>query len=378
MSIHRAIIISTESEFQQRVLLGAPVGVRAMFSALDAGVETIGLSGKRADELLEIATKSGVVAVELSHFSPEEDSLLVRADALVSSSLLAALEPGEAICSEDGVKIAARVSNASEVGPLRALQIARPRPWTRDRYRFAIHLSDERAFQAAKRSLLASMIKLSDGPVSRHFNRRISLPITELLIPLRVTPNQVTFVVALLGLAAAWLATYPTWSMQLAGALVYQLHSIVDGCDGEIARLTRRFGKYGSFIDSVVVDLCDTAVFVGLSIGVARGLDASWPIATAAITATCYASLAVIQYWMVKRFSGYGDKTRFWTAEQRSVSQLSGLFNAALRRDVFVVLLLIAVALGLAPVAVALFPIAAIGALVASIRQARQTIRVNP
>lgn len=374
MPAQSAIIVSTGSEFANRVLLGVTVAVRAIFSVLEAGFETVGVIGEQAKEILESATKLGVSAVELSQLSPENDYLFVRADALVSGSLLASLKPGEAIRSEDGVKIAARVSNGSEIEPLQALQTARPKPWTRDRYRFAVHLSDERAFQAAKRSLLASMVKPSDGPVSRHFNRRISLAITELLLPLRVTPNQVTVAVALIGLAAAWLATFPSWSLQLAGALLYQLHSIIDGCDGEIARLTRRFGKYGSFIDSLVDDLSNMAVFVGLSIGVARALDARWPIATATVTVVCYASLAAIQYWMVKRSTGYGDKTRFWAAEQRSVSKLSGLLNAVLRRDVFVVLLLVAVAVGLAPVAVALFPIAAVGALVASVQQARRTV----
>jgi phosphatidylglycerophosphate synthase len=343
-----------------------------MHSLLDAGAETIDILGEQAKAYSEIAQKSGISVVTATQLSPETEYLLVRADALVAGSLLAVLEPGEAICSEDGVIIAARVSVVSQVSAEQALQSARAKPWTRDRYCFAIHLSDESGFQAAKRTLLASMVKPSDGPVSRHFNRRISLAITEFLLPLRVTPNQVTVVVAVLGLSAAWLASFPTWSLQLSGALLYQLHSIVDGCDGEIARLTRRFGKYGSFIDSLVDDLSNMAVFVGLSIGVARALDASWPMATAAVTAACYASLAAIQYWKVKRATGYGDKTRFWAAEQRAVSKLTGLLNTALRRDVFVVLLLVAVAVGLAPVAVALFPIAAIGALVASVRQARQ------
>ena len=57
------------------------------------------------------------------------------------------------------------------------------------------------------------------------------------------------------GLVAAsfFLSTSASW--QFAGALLFLLHSILDGCDGEIARLTRRFGKHGALIDSLVDDL---------------------------------------------------------------------------------------------------------------------------
>ncbi|MBN1653519.1 MAG: CDP-alcohol phosphatidyltransferase family protein [Deltaproteobacteria bacterium] len=372
MSTLSAVIVSTETAIERRELLGLPVAVRAIFSALDAGYETIEVLGNGAQELIELAARSGITTFTPPQIPRQGDYLIVRADALIASTLLTSLEPGDAICSEDGTRVAGRICLAPGDDPLGVLQNARPKPWTRDRYRFAIHLSDERAYNAAERLLLASMVKPSDGPVSRHFNRRISLTLTRLLVRLGVTPNQVTVIVALLGLAAAWLATYPTWLYQLAGAAFFQLHSIIDGCDGEIARLTRRFGKYGSFIDSAVDDLSNVGFFVALSIGVARALDVSWPLVTAGVTVFGYAGTAAIQYWFVNRATGRGDKTRFWESEQRALSRLTGVLNSLLRRDVFVALILFAVTVGLGPIAVAVFPLAAVGALAASILQVKR------
>ena len=83
--------------------------------------------------------------------------------------------------------------------------------------------------------------------------------------------------------------------------------------------------------------------------------------------------MAAIQYRGAAKIAEPGDKTVFWTAGRRQRFALSSLLVALLRRDVFVLLILIAVAIGLAPVAVALFPLAALGALAASIRQSVKT-----
>ena len=66
------------------------------------------------------------------------------------------------------------------------------------------------------------------------------------------------------------------------------------------------------------------------------------------------------------RATGRGDKTKFWAPPSAERLSLFGVFKALLRRDVFVLLILVAVALGLQQAAVALFPLAALGALVAS------------
>jgi phosphatidylglycerophosphate synthase len=230
----------------------------------------------------------------------------------------------------------------------------------------ALRLFNASDSKLASRQLFAALIKPSDGPVSRHLNRHVSRAITRLVLPLGMTPNTMTVFVALTGLFGAYCASFPTPAWQLLGAALYQLHSIIDGCDGEIARLTQRFGKHGALIDSVVDDVCNAAFFFGLSVGVARMHEISWPLATGTLTAVAYAGVIALQYGVVLRATGRGDKTKFWAPPSAERLTLFGVFKALLRRDVFVLLILIAVALGLQHAAVALFPLAALGALVAS------------
>ena len=72
---------------------------------------------------------------------------------------------------------------------------------------------------------------------SRYFARPISLAISRRLANTGMTPNAMTVISMAIGLAAApfFLSAAPLW--QTVGALLFVLHSVVDGCDGELARL---------------------------------------------------------------------------------------------------------------------------------------------
>ena len=61
------------------------------------------------------------------------------------------------------------------------------------------------------------------------------------------------------------------WALVLAGGL-FQAQSVLDGCDGEMARLTYQFSRRGQWLDSIGDDLTNYSVCVGLAIGQARVL----------------------------------------------------------------------------------------------------------
>ena len=125
--------------------------------------------------------------------------------------------------------------------------------------------------QRARRLLRFSLNKPSDGFFSRHLNRRFSWPISRLLIRLGVTPNQVTWGNLALGLLSGWLIGRGGYGNTLAAGLLFQFVSIVDGSDGEIARLTYRFSDLGARLDN----LSDTVVLVLFFLNLPVGLYAA-------------------------------------------------------------------------------------------------------
>jgi len=111
-----------------------------------------------------------------------------------------------------------------------------------------------------------------DGLVSRHLNRRLSRPAARALRSTPVTPNQVTTFTLLLALATgAMLAA--GWN--IAGGVAIQAVSVIDGVDGELARLKQAATRFGAIFDAVTDRYADAAIIAGMTVYAARFED--WP-----------------------------------------------------------------------------------------------------
>ena len=106
-----------------------------------------------------------------------------------------------------------------------------------------------------------SLGKPTDGIVSRYINRRISMPISRFIVSRfgDVSPNKITILTTAFGIFAATL--YLIGQPILAG-LAVQLASILDGVDGEVARMLKKQSKFGGFLDSVLDRLVDISVMI--------------------------------------------------------------------------------------------------------------------
>jgi phosphatidylglycerophosphate synthase len=102
-----------------------------------------------------------------------------------------------------------------------------------------------------------------DGFVSRHLNRTFSKPLARLLCHTPVTPNQVS--VASLGVALASFLCFVSHS-PIAGGLLAQMASILDGVDGDLARLKNMTSAFGGFMDAILDRYADAVIYLGLII----------------------------------------------------------------------------------------------------------------
>jgi 1L-myo-inositol 1-phosphate cytidylyltransferase / CDP-L-myo-inositol myo-inositolphosphotransferase len=117
--------------------------------------------------------------------------------------------------------------------------------------------------RAVVRRLRRSLSKPSDGPVSRYLNRPLSTRLSMTIAPLRVHPDLLSTLAAVVGLAGAALL----WrGLGVAGAVLTQAMSVLDGMDGETARLQQRERPEGALLDGVLDRLTDAALAAGLAV----------------------------------------------------------------------------------------------------------------
>ena len=132
--------------------------------------------------------------------------------------------------------------------------------------RFWIDVDDPAAFRRAENSLLADLKdKPNDGPVSRYLNRPVSIRISRRLVDHQITPNQISLFSFLCSVLAAGLFALDGYFALLLGGLMAQFASIVDGCDGEVARLKYQCSAYGGWFDAVLDRYADAFLLFGLT-----------------------------------------------------------------------------------------------------------------
>lgn len=109
-----------------------------------------------------------------------------------------------------------------------------------------------------------------DGLVSRYLNRRLSRPAARALSSTALTPNVVTMLT--LALAAATGAMIAAgWN--IAGGILIQVVSVVDGVDGDLARLKRMTTRFGAVLDAVMDRYEDAVMLAGMTVYAVRFED---------------------------------------------------------------------------------------------------------
>jgi phosphatidylglycerophosphate synthase len=128
---------------------------------------------------------------------------------------------------------------------------------------------------AAEQRLRESIFKPTDGIFGR-FNRRMSIPISIALIrTMRLSAHAMTALVFAAGLYAGWLFSRGDYVDGVLAGLISWAASVLDGCDGELARLQYTDSAFGCWLDTFGDYAYYLSIFTGVAVGVARRTD--WP-----------------------------------------------------------------------------------------------------
>ena len=107
----------------------------------------------------------------------------------------------------------------------------------------------------------------------RLYMRRLSIHLTRLLVPTRLTPDLLTSTMGLLGLAAAVLVTVPALWAAVGMFVLLQLQLLLDCSDGELARWRGPSGgARGVYVDNLSHWVTDAFLLVGVAVRADGGL----------------------------------------------------------------------------------------------------------
>lgn len=266
-SAHSAVVLCPEGAEPSRCVLGLSVGERLLLALEHSGISEVCFVGSGPRPTSE---QTHLRTIEPTELDPQRSYVLMASDTVFDRGLIAQQSlPDDIAMARQGGRVL-RESLDDLAGTLAALGPGQ----ARSEAGFALRVDSRATAAQAERALLHSLRKPIDGFISTHFNRHISLFFTPYLVKTGLPPSFFTVVFMAIGLAGAVFATQAeyAWALVLAG-LCFQGQSILDGCDGEMARLTYRFSRSGQWLDSIGDDLTNYSFCFGLAVGQARVLN---------------------------------------------------------------------------------------------------------
>jgi phosphatidylglycerophosphate synthase len=131
---------------------------------------------------------------------------------------------------------------------------------------------------------LDSAVKPVDGFFTTFFVSPYSKYIARWAARRGLTPNIVTSASMAVGVAAACAFAVGSRAWLIVGAVLLQAAFTLDCVDGQLARYTLTFTKFGAWLDSMFDRGKEYVVFAGLAAGSSRAGDPVWVLAGAALT----------------------------------------------------------------------------------------------
>ena len=254
----QAVIDLSNSSFYKTKVAGVSILKRHLFCLQKADVKSVFIISPDEEFILKEAGNKRLKSLKIEILKTKselnkkinQDILVIEDDAIYDPGLLVSYiaEKKSIACKQ--AKISYYVKNdlskyfenkALEQGALENIFI-----------RKVESASDVKRIE---KDMVSSLRTSSDTFISRTINRPVSLFVTSLIMHTGITPNMITtfnFLLGLAGIASIWLI--PGYFKAFAAGLLFHVSSVLDGCDGEIARLKFQGSNFGARYDDFVDD----------------------------------------------------------------------------------------------------------------------------
>jgi len=184
------------------------------------------------------------------------------------------------------------VRRMAEAGRVRATSVT-GEPWA--------DVATPGGLRVARMRLLGSLARgRSDGFVTAHVTRPLSMRLTSRLAERDVSPSHVTVASFFAALVGAGFLAAGTYALSFVGALLVLAAAVADGCDNALARLTHQVTARGDWLDTVLDRYADMAVVLAVTVAEASAVPGAglriWLGGSLALTGFLFASYVTKEY----------------------------------------------------------------------------------
>ncbi len=183
-------------------------------------------------------------------------------------------------------------------------------------------VANEQDRLVAERKLESWLVKPTDGIFAR-MNRKVSIPISRQLIKFPITPNMVSLFTLGVSFASGLYFGLGGYWNALIGAVLSVWASILDGCDGEVARLKLQASDFGCWLDTICDYLYYIFIFVGMTVGLVRSTGKTSYLTWGGMLLFGAIATFVLASIGRKRLSGHRPEQYLAVWQKKAESQMS-------------------------------------------------------
>lgn len=188
-----------------------------------------------------------------------------------------------------------------------------------------VRITDETTRRGAEDAVFAALFRPDLGFVARRLNKPLSVRFTRhVLVHTPVTPNQITLFAAALGIVGCAFIATGRYGLFVLGFLLQQLQSMLDGCDGELARVRFQQSKLGAWLDTFVDDVLNVLITAAVGMGLWRAGAGTWALAVGLAGAAMLVASNLVIMRDMRRQKATGDLMDmvWWFSGGRKLGEL--------------------------------------------------------
>jgi CDP-alcohol phosphatidyltransferase len=144
--------------------------------------------------------------------------------------------------------------------------------------------------------------------VDVYFYRRVGYLIARVARVLRLSPNAVSVVAAIVGVAGG--ALLGSAALALIGIALLILHGAIDSADGQLARMTGQVSEFGRILDGVSGYVTHVAVYLAIVALIVRQGSPVWMVGLALVAGFCTAVQAQMYDYHRTAYAAFAIKGR--------------------------------------------------------------------
>lgn len=199
--------------------------------------------------------------------------------------------------------------------------------------------SDKDSAKKAEELIFRYVGKTATGWLAREVNSKISLPTSKLLVKTPLTPNMISVLINVIG---ALCGVFYAIGHPVIGALCMQAATILDRCDGEIARVKLMETKKGQWVDTISDQVTVLSFLIGVPVGYYSQTHNPIALVLGGINLSIFIFFVIWSFYFLKKYTNSGSLVAYFEVDKlventktSTVRKLIKIFRPVSRRNVY-------------------------------------------